>query len=380
MAKIEVLPTEHPGVFIAEELEERGWAQADLAFVLGWDTAQLNRVITGQLNVTAATACQLEDALDVPAELFVNLQRMHDLGKAEKADPGVKLRAGWANVFPVREMIKRGWIENGESDLLELQMVRFFGKQSREEVPFVSDATVFAHAAKKSSSYDQVSPLQYVWLRRVRQVAQTINAPKFDAIALRDKLPNLRAHFIDKEDLVHIPALLLRCGVRLVLVESIPGAKIDGVCLWIEDQPVIGITNRLDRLDNLCFVLRHEIEHILNGDGKDATFAPIDVFDVEAFEDNIEECEKVANAAAAEFCVPQQMLHSFVQRKAPYISEKDMLRFAAMVEINPSVAVGQIRHKTGKYNWLQKYSKSIRAALLEWPYVDGWKTVAKTEL
>jgi HTH-type transcriptional regulator/antitoxin HigA len=380
MAKIELLPAERPGVFIAEELEARGWTQADLAFVLGCDKAHLNRVMTGQLSVTAETALQLEDAFDVPAEFFANLQRMHDLGKAERADPGVKRRAGWANVFPVREMVKRGWIDNGDSDLLDLQMIRYFGKTHRDEVPFVSDAPVFAHAAKKSSSYELVSPLQYVWLHRVRQIAKTIAAPEYDKDALTDALPALRAHFIDNDDLAHIPALMLRCGVRLVLVEAIPGAKIDGVCLWIDDQPVIGITNRLDRLDNLCFVLRHEIEHILNGDGKDETFAPIDVFDASAFDDKIDECEKIANAAAAEFCVPQQALHSFVQRKAPYITEKDMLRFAAMVEINPSVAVGQIRHKTGKYNFLQKYSKSIRASLLEWPFIDGWKIIAKTEL
>ncbi len=380
MAKIEMLPAEHPGVFIAEELEARGWTQADLAFVMDWDASQLNRVMTGLDGVSAKTALLLEDAFDVPAEFFVNLQRMYDLGRAEQADPGVKLRANWATAFPVREMIKRGWIDDGKSDLLELQMVRFFGKSSRDEVPFVSGAPVFAHAAKKSASYEEVSPLQYVWLHRVKQVAQTIDAPTFDAAALRDMLPTLRAHFLDKDDLVHIPNLLLRCGVRLVLVEAIPGAKIDGVCLWLKDQPVIGITNRLDRLDNLCFVLRHEIEHILNGDGMEEAFAPIDVFDAGAFEDTIDDCEKLANAAAAEFCVPQQVLSSFILRKAPYISEKDLLRFSAMVEISPSVAVGQIRHKTGKHNWLWKYSKSIRKSLLEWPFVDGWKIVAKTEL
>lgn len=380
MAKIEMLPAEHPGVFIAEELEARGWTQADLAFVMDWDASQLNRMVTGLDNVSAKTALLLEDAFDVPAEFFVNLQRMYDLGRAEQTDPGVKLRANWASAFPVREMIKRGWIDDGKSDLLELQMVRFFGKASRDEVPFVSDAPIFAHAAKKSSSYDEVSSLQYVWLHRVKQVAQTIDAPVFDAAALREVLPTLRAHFLDKDDLVHIPNLLLRCGVRLVLVEAIPGAKVDGVCLWLEDQPVIGITNRLDRLDNLCFVLRHEIEHVLNGDGKEEAFAPIDVFDAGAFEDDIDDCEKLANAAAAEFCVPQRVLHSFIQRKAPYISEKDLLRFSAMVEISPSVAVGQIRHKTGKHNWLWKYSKSIRKSLLEWPFVDGWKIIAKTEL
>jgi HTH-type transcriptional regulator/antitoxin HigA len=379
MAILDILPTEHPGDFIAEELEARDWTQADLAFVLGWDTAQLNRLIKGHNPVTPDTALMLEDAFDVPAEFFLNLQRMYDLGKAKKSDPGVKVRASWASVFPVREMIKRGWIEDGESSLLDLQMMRFFGKNRREDVPFVSDAPVIPHAARKSS-YEGVTPLQYVWLHRVIQVAETIGAPEYSEDGLIKTLSSLRSYFIDTDDLPHIPNLLLRCGVRLVLVEALPGSKIDGVCLWLDNKPVIGLTNRLDRLDNLCFVLRHEIEHVLRQDGREQMFAPIDEFDGAAADDNLADCEKIANAAAAEFCVPQAMLESFIQRKSPYISEKDMLRFAARAEISPSVIVGQIHNKTGKFHWLRKYLKSIRGSLLDWPAVDGWEKIVKTEL
>ena len=379
MATIDLLPTEHPGEFIAEELDARGWAQADLAFVLGWDTAQLSRLIKGHTSVTPETALMLADAFDVSPEFFLNLQRIFDLGKAKKADPGVKTRASWAKVFPVREMIKRGWIEDSESSLLDLQMVRFFGKNRREDVPFVSDALIAPHAAKKVS-YEEVTPLQYVWLHRVKQIAEMIEAPAYSEEKLRGALISLRSHFIDTDDLPQIPALLLRCGVRLVLVEALPSSKIDGVCLWVEDQPVIGLTNRLDRLDNLCFVLRHEIEHILRGDGREQSFAPIDEFDGEFSDDDIAECEKAANAAAAEFCVPQVMLNSFIKRKSPYISEKDMLRFAARAEINPVIVVGQIHNKTGKFNWLRKYLKSVRSSLLEWGAVDGWDIKAKIDL
>src|SRR5690606_32516253 len=101
--------------------------------------------------VTPESANMLGDAFDMPAEFFMNLQKIYDLGRAKKADPGVRTRASWAAVFPVREMIKRGWIEDTESSLLDVQMVRFFGRNLREEVPFVSDAPIIAHAARKSS-------------------------------------------------------------------------------------------------------------------------------------------------------------------------------------------------------------------------------------
>lgn len=381
MGKMEALPAEHPGEFISEEIEARGWAQADLAFVLGWDVSQLNRLIKGKTDITPDSAFMLADAFDMPAEFFLNLQKLYDLGRAKRADPGVKTRASWASVFPVREMIKRGWIDETESSLLDVQMVRFFGKSRRDEVPFVSDAPLMGHAAKKSS-YDAVTPIQYVWLHRVRKIAETISCPAYSEAALRNLLPSLRAHFVDLDDIPRIPHLLRKCGVRLVLVEPIAGCKIDGVCLWLDDQPVIGLTNRLDRLDNLCFVLRHEIEHVLRGDGKEDTFAPIDEFDanLNPDDDTLPECEKVANLAAADFCVDQRLLTSFVLRKSPYISEKDMLTFASRAQINPAIVVGQIHHKTKKYNWLRKYLVTVRGALQEWDAVDGWGRVAPVEL
>ena len=381
MANIEIVPTEHPGEFIAEELEARSWAQADLAFVLGWDTAQLNRLIKGKTDVTAESAFLFADAFDMPPEFFLNLQRMYDLGKAKKTDSGVRTRASWASVFPAREMIRRGWIEGDDSSLFELQMVRFFGKDRRDEVPFVSDAPVVSHVAKKTS-YGDVTPAQYVWLHRVKNIAETMGCPDYSEESLRAALPALRSLFIDRDDLRHIPSFLKRHGVRVVLVESLPGSKIDGVCLWLNGQPVIGVTNRLDRLDNLCFVLRHEIEHILRGDGREETFAPVDEFEGELsdLDDDLPEYERLANAAAAEFCIPQDLLRSFIIRKSPFISEQDMLRFAARVEINPAVVVGQIQNKTKKYGWLRKYLTNIRTHLMEWENVDGWGNKALVEL
>tara|TARA_R110000824_G_scaffold118960_14_gene271985 strand:+ start:100320 stop:101465 length:1146 start_codon:yes stop_codon:yes gene_type:complete len=381
MTKVPILPVDHPGTFIAEELDARGWAQADLAYILGIAQSQLNKLLTGKTAITPDTAIALADAFDMPAEFFANLQKMYDLHRAKKADPGVRTRASWLSVFPVREMIKRGWIEDAEPALLDLQMLRFFGKNQIEDIPFVSDAPVFAHAAKKSGGYDATTPLQYVWLHRVRKIAESIECPLYSEQMLRNSLSAIRAHMLDKDDFIHIPSILQKCGVRFVLVESLPGSKIDGVCVWIDGQPVIGMTLRLDRPDNFCFVLRHEIEHVLQQDGKDATFAPVDEFDGDySNDDDLPECEKRANTAASDFCVPRSLVESFILRKSPFISERDVLSFAARVEIHPSVVIGQIQHKTKKYAWLRKYQTGIREYLLDWEFKDGWGFQAPTGL
>jgi len=374
------VPIDHPGTFVAEELDARNWMQADLAYILGIDVSQLNRLIKGTTDITTDSAVALGDAFDMPAEFFLNLQKMYDLQKAKKADPGVKTRASWLSVFPVREMIKRGWIEETEPALLDLQMMRFFGKTRVEDIPFVSDAPILAHAARKAD-YSETTAMQYAWLHRVRKIAEGMACPLYSEDLLRGSIASIRAHMLDKDDLFHIPKILRRCGVRFVLVEALPGAKIDGVCVWIDGQPVIGVTLRLDRLDNFCFVLRHEIEHVLRGDGKEESFAPIDTFegDLSSRSDS-SECESIANSAAGEFCVPRSLLDSFILRKSPFISERDVLNFASRVEIHPAVVVGQVQNMTKKYAWLRKYQTSIKEYLLDWEFKDGWGYQAPTGL
>jgi HTH-type transcriptional regulator/antitoxin HigA len=380
MLKPNPLPVDHPGTFIAEELEARGWLQADLAYVLGIDGGQLNRLIKGNTDITPDMAVALGDAFDMPAEFFLNLQKMYDLQKARKSDPGVRTRASWLSVFPIREMIKRGWIEDAEPALLDLQMLRFFGKNRVEDIPFVGSAPIPAHASKKSGTQRTTTPIQYVWLHRVRKIAEVMDCPPYSRKALVDSLGQIRAHMLDKDDFRRIPFILWKCGVRFVLVEALPGSKIDGVCVWIDDQPVIGMTLRLDRPDNFAFVLRHECEHILRGDGREISFAPVDEFDSSLDEDDEPECEKIANQAAADFCVPQHLMESFFARKSPFISERDALSFAARVEIHPSIVIGQIQKKTKNYAWLRKYQTSIREYLLTWEHKDGWGFQAPTGL
>lgn len=380
MRKSAAQPVDHPGTFIVEELEARNWQQTDLAYILDMSPQQLNPLLNGKANISPDLAAALGEAFDMPAEFFANLQKMYDLSKAKPVDPGVKTRSSWLSVFPIREMIKRGWIEESEPGLLDLQMLRFFGKNRIDDIPFVGSGTVIPHASKKSA-YEETTPIQYAWLHRVIKIAQAVDAPAYSESALRECLPEIRAHMLDKDDLCKIPGILLRCGVRLIFVEALAGSKIDGVCIWLEGQPAIGMTMRMDRLDNFCFVLRHELEHVLRQDGKTETFTPIDEYDPK-FESNNElpDIERIANEAAAEFCVPRKLLESFILRKSPYISEKDVLGFAARIEIHPAVVIGQIQHQTKKYGWLRKYQGSIKDYLFNWSFKDGWGFFSPTGL
>ncbi len=361
-----------PGFFILEELEARDWTQRDLAYVLGVPEGSVNMLTSGKRGISAEMAKKLGEAFDVPAEFFANLQRMFDLANAPEPDPAVSKRAKLQSEYPIREMIKRRWLVSEDTDLLEKELAAFF------EVDTVDDIPHMKHAAKKTR-YDEINPTQVAWLFRVRQIAKTVVVPAYSEKKLREALPKLRTMMMAPEECRHVPRVLGECGVRFVVVEALPGSKIDGVCFWLGDSPVIGMSLRYDRMDNLWFVLRHEIEHVLSRDGKDAP-----KIDAELEGENagtgpavIDE-ERRANSAATTFAIPEEEMASFIARKDPYFSERDMLGFAKRMQVDPSIVAGQIRFRTKRWNLFVSYSGKIRQIITQSAVVDGWGNIAPT--
>src|SRR5882762_10544254 len=120
----------HPGHYLKEEMEERGWLQRDLAFILGCPEQAVNMILSGKRGISPEMAKALGEAFDVPAEFFANLQQAYDMAQARKPDPSVAARRTMQSAYPVREMIKRGWIEQSDTTMLETQLVRFFNVNS----------------------------------------------------------------------------------------------------------------------------------------------------------------------------------------------------------------------------------------------------------
>lgn len=82
-----------PGDFIREELEARGWTQADLARVIGRPLQAVNEVINGRKRITAETAKELGLAFGTGAELWMNLESAYRLEATADPDPAIARRA-----------------------------------------------------------------------------------------------------------------------------------------------------------------------------------------------------------------------------------------------------------------------------------------------
>jgi len=268
--------------------------------------------------------------------------------------------------FPVREMIRRGWVRFSENlDVLEQQFYEFFCINS------IEDELGITHYAKKTDTHSEATPLQIAWLYRVRALAAQQRIPKYSREKLLLAVEKLKAMILAPEEVRHVSRTLSEAGVRLVFVEALPGSKLDGACLWLdEDKPVIGMTLRFDRIDNFWFVLRHEIEHVLQEDGKNGE----PVIDIEVGEEpeDISQSEMNANIAGANFCVPADQLENFIARVSPYFSEQKVLLFAQRINVHPGLVVGQLQRRLKRHDFLRKHQVKVRALILPYADVDGW--------
>jgi HTH-type transcriptional regulator/antitoxin HigA len=363
---------EHPGVYIHEEMVERGWLNRDLAYILGVPESTVSAIINGKRGISAEMAKALGDAFDVSAEFFANLQNAYELARADAPDPAVAKRGRIQAQYPLREMIKRGWIVDSTLDLLEPQIANFFEVKSLNQVPHL------AHAARRSNSYyENVPAAQLAWLFRVRQIANSMVTPRYAPARLTETTELLKSLRSDINDVRHVPRLLNECGVRFVVVEGLPGGKIDGVCFWLNKQsPVIGMSLRLDRIDNFWFVLRHEIAHVLHRHGQDTEI--IDV-EIDKASDSLNDEEKIANKEASEFCVPQDQMLSFFNRKNPFFSERDTIAFAKKMDVHPGLVVGQIQRLADRWDFLRRYQVKVREKITQFAVTDGWGDVAPVQ-
>lgn len=369
-----------PGQFIEALLEERGWSQRTLAMIIGKGDAAINKIITGKQTLDAETALLLEEVFGTPASRFLELQKNFDLAVAKataRPDPGRATRAHLIGGLPIAEMAKRGWLGDvNPRNVAEVEaaLTGFFGVESVDQIE------ILPHAAKKTLVNTEASPAQIAWLHRVRTMAAEMLVPRFSPASLQQALGELKSLLGSAENVRKVPKILLAAGIRFVVVETLPGAKIDGVCFWLDDHsPVVGMTLRYDRNDNFWFVLRHELEHVRLGHGRgEGTF----VLDAEldgaraGTGPDVPEEERLANDAAVNYCIPQVQMKAFVDRKAPLFSERDMVGFARSMGVHPGIVAGQLQHLTGRYERFRKHQVKVRSYVLPTAYVDGWGDVA----
>ncbi|MGJ4890556.1 HigA family addiction module antitoxin [Bradyrhizobium sp. HKCCYLR20261] len=74
----------HPGVHLAEELDELGMSAAELSRQLDVPVNRITAIINGQRGITADTALRLGHWFGSSPEFWLNLQKIYELRLAQR--------------------------------------------------------------------------------------------------------------------------------------------------------------------------------------------------------------------------------------------------------------------------------------------------------
>jgi len=362
----------HPGKILEQKLEEKGWSKGELAAILGVSRQTVYLVLTGKVNISKEMATRLAAAFgNAPAE-WLKWDSLHKLSTPGTDVSSVGKMARLYDVAPVRDMQRRGWLAlTADPSELEFELKKFFGADSLDA------DIVFPVAAKRTVALANLNSAEKAWCFRARQLAASMIVDPFRSerlAALAKKLRQLAAY---PKEARHLPKIFSEFGIRFVVIEPLPGVKIDGAAFWLsEEEPAIAVSIRHDRIDGFWFTVMHEYAHIRAGDALSVDTDLIDEMRGIAVTLVEDETERLANERAADILVPRSEMWSFISRVGPYYSRERVIQFAHTMKIHPGIIVGQLQYrKELGYSALRELLPKVRDIVIGTALTDGWNQI-----
>lgn len=340
-----------PGEYLADELEARGWSQADFADIIGRPVQFVSELINAKKELTAESAAQIAAALGSEASTWLGLQSAYQLWLLRQqpaqraASERVAIRAKIANVVPLALLERRGIIAASErmEDVLG-EVWHDFTMESETDVP------AFRMAAKRANPTDDLSLTQRGWLWAAQRLARVQSVADYDAEAFAQLVAGLAQSIHAPADLANLPERFEAVGVHLVFVEQFPGGKIDGAAFVLDGHPVVAISGRGKRFDKVLFALLHECAHIVLGHVVDGLAMDDNSDDGGALEGSPKEAEANQQAELWALGGPIQLSG---QPTLPVIANK-----AAELGVAVALVVGNLQ-KRGVVPWKSTLARGL---------------------
>jgi HTH-type transcriptional regulator / antitoxin HigA len=362
----------HPGKILSWKLEEKGWSYEELAAIIGSTRQTIYLIVTGKGNISPDMAAKLSAAFGNPAEEWLKWDNLFRLSITETDVEGVGKMARFYELAPVREMQKRGWLKlTADPSELQTELEKFYGTDTLD-----SDIR-FPVATMRTVTLPFLNAAEKAWCFRARHLAASMLVAPLASERLAQAERKLRQLAAYPKEARHLSKLLAEYGIRFVVIEPLPGVKIDGAAFWLDTgEPVIAISLRHDRIDGFWFTVMHEFAHIRAGDALSVDTDLIDDTKGIAVTLVEDEAERLANIRAADALVPHDEMGSFISRVGPYYSRERVIQFAHSMKIHPGIIVGQLQYKKELgYSALRDLLAKVRDSVTGTALTDGWNQI-----
>jgi len=347
-----------PGETIQEIIDSLGMSQTELAERMGRPIKTVNEIIKGKASITPNTALQLERVLGVPASFWNNLEKDYQQSIAHtKEQEALKADLSWLNIFPLSEMIKRGWVKRQQDKVAQIkEVLSYFGVATVSQWKEMYSGQKIAY--RESKSFKSHPGAVAAWIRQGQKISQETDTSEYDERKFRESLSKIRELTLESNPRKFIPKLKDLCaasGVVVSFVKELQGVKVCGATFWpAPKKACILLTIRYKTNDHLWFTFFHEAGHILY-DGK------IMVFD-ETIDNNENESEQRANNFACTTLIPPEMYKQLVRNRS--FSLSSIVSFSDEIGVAPGIVLGRLQHD-GYIPWASRLSKSLKVRY-EW--------------
>jgi HTH-type transcriptional regulator/antitoxin HigA len=363
----EVFP---PGEFIKEELEARNWNQVELAEIIGRQPSVIHEIISGKRSISPEIAKELGEAFGTSAEYWLNLESIYQLWRVTDVDNVISRRARLYRIAPIKEMVKRHWINPSENiDVLENTIKDYF------KVDDLDEPIQLPYAARSGGKEILTAPLN-AWLVRAKQLALCVDVKPFSIKSFNNCLTQLKNIIHNTQEIRHVPRILSENGIRFLLLEHLPQTSVDGVTFWLDNKsPVIVLSLRYDRIDYFWYTLAHELGHVKQKNGLiDYAIVDTDLVGNEYYRnDKQSEAEQQADLFATEFLINQLDLDNFIARVRPLYGKSKILGFAQRLGIHPGIVVGQLQFRREiPWSSFRQMLDKMRNIIIPSSLTDGW--------
>ena len=327
-----------PGEILAEEIEVRGMTQRELAARLGRPPQVINEIIRGKKAITPDTAIGLCQVLGIEASYWMNLENDYQMTLARERNRNAMAREEqWLGQYPVRELIKRGWMDAGRDKASRVRALMSFLEVASLEPRVYQEAVGFriTDAAREKVSLGALA----TWLRKGELDAEGIQTVDYDAEAFRGALTEIRG-FTQEPPQQFEPKMRSLCaeaGVAFCVVQELPKLGANGAARWLNDRKaLIQMNIRGKWADVFWFSFFHEAGHLLRH--RYQRRIVVDGLDADPETAGI---EAEADEFARDFLIAPEQWRDFCS--VGYFDTGDIYEFAHSIGIASFIVVGRLQ-------------------------------------
>jgi HTH-type transcriptional regulator / antitoxin HigA len=319
-------------------MEQADLKPADLIPYIG-SRSRVSEILSGKRNLTVEMMRALESGLGIPAKVL--------LGQPNQ-DESSQYR-NWAPRL-LEEMKERGYFGKLSLKISDsADLVRQFFE------PICSPSQLLGMLRQSSyrSSPRTDRRALAAWSGAVLKKAEKIKVPtKYRKGTVNmNFMQELAKLSVNENGPLLAREFLQRNGIRLVVEKHFSKTYLDGAAILINrENPVIGLTLRYDRLDNLWFTLMHELAHISLHYDQDINLFYDEIEGVKGI--TLSEKEEEADRMAEEALLPQSKWEVSPARLIPSLMAARSL--AAETGVHIAIIAGQMRHRGKAYGYLNK--------------------------